>query len=380
VILRLVWQMAKVHLLNLMRDRRALVMSLIMPVLLTMILSFALGNLFGGKPLPAFSVSVYNADGGVYARALVKVLSSQTKQLTVIHAQSREAANTAIEDGKARVSVIIPSSFSDDIKKGTVAPVEINAALNHITEEKIVRAIVNAYGDQLGISAFAASQSTVVQGTGAIFQQSVGFHINNIGLRPITAGSYYAVGMMVMFLLMTAVNRAGLMVNERNSDRYHRLVSAPVARYALTTGHWLANTVVLLIQGLLLLTVAHYLLGISLGPWGQMTLLTCSYAVALAGLTVLLGSLIDNEIVMDGISRIGAQILAVLGGSILPLYNFPDVIRAISNVLPNGMVLHQLIDSVSGISTLALIRPSLMLVAMGLLLGLIGGLRYGRTI
>jgi ABC-2 type transport system permease protein len=374
-VMSIMWQMIRANLLSTIRDRRALLMLVLMPVVLTTILSFALQGVFGGKGIPRFHVAVYNADTGQVGRGLQQVLASQSDQFALDVVHSASEGRERLTSGSSDVFVQIPAGFSDEVLAGKTAPVEVESLLQDSTKQTVVAAVVDAYAKQAGIRLYAAKQL----GSAAAAIPAPQFDVQSTGMHPVTAGSYYAVGMMVMFLLMNAVNRSEKMVEERQSDRYRRLLVSPASRQALGLGHWVSTTVILCLQGVLLLLAARFLLGISLGPWWQMLLITLSYAIALAGLSVLLGVLVRNRQLMDGLGMVGAQVMALLGGSMYPLYGAPDAIRVIGRCLPNGLALNGLLDSITGTSLANLLWPMTCLVAIGVLLGLVANTRYGRA-
>lgn len=367
--LRLALHMAKADLLQIVRDRKALLLMIVMPLLLTTILSFALGGLFGGGTFSPFQVSVYNADGGQVGAGVVQTLESVKPMIHVQTENSLQAARDDVTTGKSSVAVWVPAGH---------LPVSIEAPLNAQTQVEVVQSIIDTYGQRAGVSAHLAKQF------GAVAQSSdtsaVQLHVNASGLHRVTAGSYYAIGMMVMFMLTNAANRAAEMVEERNGDRYARLVAAPTSRQALCFGYLLSNVLILALQGGLLLVCAHFILGIQLGSWDKVVLITLSYATALAGLAVWLGSTIRSVPVMSGISGIGSQILAVLGGSIYPLFAFPQVVRVVGQWLPNGLAVKVLVDGVIGESLQTMLTPIAYLLLFGIVFGTIASFRYGKII
>lgn len=67
-----------------------------------------------------------------------------------------------------------------------------------------------------------------------------------------------------------------------------------------------------------------------------------SYAICVSGLSMLIAAFIREEKTADVMGGIGIQILAILGGSMLPIYVFPDTLQTIANVAPNKWALTSL--------------------------------------
>ena len=373
---RIAWQMTRLNLLRIWRDKRALFLLFGMPLVLTSILSFALGSVFGGNAIPKFTVAVYNADHGPLGVRLTDFLAGQKKQFDVIQAGSLNAARKFSATDQAAVVVAIPADYSSKFQSGRQANVNVEASGNHWTDLSVVRAMINTYGTRIGDMKYVAGQAH--PGTAPPAPARVRFLGVMVGIRPVTAGSYYAIGMMVLFLLSHAITRSSSMIRERDSDCYRRIVASPSSRYAIAGGHWLANFLVLFVQGAVLLTCAKYLLSLQFGPVPQIALLLSAYCASLAGIAVLIGSWATNLQVVEVLGGIGSNIAVVLGGSIFPVYSFPRAMQWIAHVLPNGLAVTTLVDSVSGIATPDLTVPVAYLIGLGVLFGLIAGLRYGQ--
>lgn len=378
MMVRIAVQMAKANLLRMMRDRRALMLLFLMPVVLIAILGSAFGGVFGSQSIAKFNVAVINQDSGQAGQGLASFLSGQKSQMTVTRFSTVAAAHSAIENGKEDVAVIIPANFSAKVAAKQPVQVQVQAPLNRETDESVTQSIVQAYGQDFAVTAYIQQQSLSqrhpLQPVAANIEQKPA------GLHPIGAGAYYAIGMMAMFMLMNAINRSGNMVEEKGSDLYRRLIAAPASRYALTVGNWIANFLVLFVQGAVLLLAARWILNIHFGPFAQTALLLGSYSFSLAGISTAVGTFFENPQVVNNLMNIGSQVVGVLGGSMWPIYNFPHAMQVIAKVLPNGITITAMADTVMGVETNHLLLPMLYLILLGLVLGVISGVRYGRQL
>ncbi|WP_026963055.1 ABC transporter permease [Alicyclobacillus herbarius] len=376
MMLRVAWQMTKVNLWGLVRDRKALIMLFGLPVVLMFILSFALSGVFGSKGLPAFNVVVVNQDGQAASTQLIDVLKSQKGLIHVKTAETIAQARNQVNAGGAVVDLWIHKGFTEQIAAGKTGTVSVEVEPGHETDGSIVQSIVSSFGEQSGVMrAMTASHGGV---PATAYGAAIHIDTHTSPLKPITSGAYYAIGMMAMFMLTHAMSRAEATVEEKHSDRYKRLLASPSSRLALTGGHWLSNFLVLALQGAILLLCARWLLNIHLGPVIQTGMLVLAYAASLAGISSVLGAWMKNQQAVDGLGGIGSQVAAVLGGSIFPIYGFPKFMQYIAHVLPNGRVVSALVNSVMGISASQLMVPICYLICLGICLGLLATMRYGQ--
>lgn len=109
-----------------------------------------------------------------------------------------------------------------------------------------------------------------------------------------------------------------------------------------------------------------------------MSVLGLSYAAAVSGISMLLASCISDMKSADAIGGFGIQLLAVLGGSMLPLYQFPDVLQSVSKAVPNRWALDGFLSLMEGGGWADLQKPVLLFAAIGLC-SLVIGIRRLHT-
>jgi ABC-2 type transport system permease protein len=113
--------------------------------------------------------------------------------------------------------------------------------------------------------------------------------------------------------------------------------------------------------------------------WGNslagVVLIGSAFVFSACGLGILVGSLANTEKAFSAAGMLGTQILAAAGGSMVPLYLFPDWLNALVRVFPNALALQTFLDlmSVGGLSDVAGEAATLFL--MGILFLLAAWLR-----
>jgi len=104
-------------------------------------------------------------------------------------------------------------------------------------------------------------------------------------------------------------------------------------------------------------------------------IMTFAFVISACGLGVLAGSFIKTEKAFNAAGMLGTQIFAALGGSMVPLYIFPDWFVSVSKLLPNGLALQTYLDLMSGASFFETIPAVLGSIGLGLLFFAIGFFR-----
>ena len=396
--MRVCYQMTKVLLLHILRDRRTLVAMFLMPLVTTLILSFALGPVFKGNGIPKFTVAVSNADKGPMGEKLVRVLMDIPNQISVREFPTNTQAEDAVKAGQASVALCIPTGYSAGIEalmgRTPTSTQESSSARNkdnkilantrivvegtqqNGTQSQVILAVVDQFDKVAGEEAYAV---TAERQTGQpISVPAVALTNEKTNMHPMTAGSYYAMGMLVLFLLNFAFSRAYQILSERQGDHFKRLAAAPVSKAVLSFGYFASNFVALLFQAAFTLICDRWILGIYLGPWTQVGVIVAAYTLALAGLTVMVGAWTNNVAALNIISNLGGNLAAVVGGSFYPLYFFPHWMQWIGRAIPNGQALNAFLDSISGIAMAGLTVPILYMVGFAIATSLLARTRQWR--
>jgi ABC-2 type transport system permease protein len=134
--------------------------------------------------------------------------------------------------------------------------------------------------------------------------------------------------------------------------------------------------IICLTQALIIIVGTNLLFGVD---WGSsvsgIVMMTLAFVINASGLGVLAGSLIKTEKSFNVAGMLGTQIMAALGGSMVPIYIFPHWVVLVTKFLPNGLALQTYLDLMSG-ATLSKILPAIAgSIALGLFFFAIGLIR-----
>jgi len=103
-----------------LRDRQALILFFIMPVLFVLILSLALRDAFGDRPGATFAVLAVDEDGGEVGEAVVSAFaSSRHFRVERVSRPAPDAAELerAILDGRYKFVILIPAKASEQARR-----------------------------------------------------------------------------------------------------------------------------------------------------------------------------------------------------------------------------------------------------------------------
>ena len=420
-----------------LRDWKALIFIVLMPIVLMSILGLALGGVFstGSYTMGQIDIAVVDeteeiteqqmaaavqqsiADmGGEIASADMSATGSmdleQMSLYTVLDSDSvsefisyeitdSETAAKMLENGEIAAVVTIPESFTMDMIVAMVtgqgrAEISVLGSSDDTISAGIVSGVVSAYTDTLSqISADirilietmvqSGTMSEEAMGTLDIASmvsgsatQSAALSITEKGVearKPLNSFAYYAIAITCMFVLYSAGQGSTFLYAENAERTLMRLRAAGISRSKLLIGKSMAVLGLTVIQLIILFAFSTLAFGLQWGSMGTFLLISLCVALSVTGLGVLLMVLVyraDNPRIGSVFQSIIVQVLALFGGSYLPLSQLPKFFSTISLATPNGLAIHAYTESMSG-APFGEVAPYLLgSIGAGLILFLLG--------
>jgi len=367
-----------------LRDRSAILFAIVIPFGLAVAFALLIPR---GTTFSATYV-VHDGDGGPVARALVdEVLGAlvEADVADVTRADSETAALAALDDGRTAAAILIPAGFSDAVMAGSPTTVRIVGLPEAPLATQIVKSVLGGFASEVNgiqLAIHAAAAPGAVEGdpatVAAIRDLASPIAVAELPLerRQASSTTFYAAAMAIMFLFFaTAFGPIGLLA-ERRTGTLARLLAAPIPAGSIVLGAAITAFVLGLVSMTVLVLATSVLLGASWGSPILVAALVGAAVVAASGLAMLICTLARTDEQAAGWNAIAAISLAVLGGSMIPLANAPDLLRQLSRITPHAWFLGA-IDDLSAASTgLAEIAPALVvLVGFGIVSGALGLLR-----
>jgi len=256
------------------RDRWALIFSVLVPIVVVTIIAEALFHSDSGpRPL----VPVVNEDGGPVATTFMKLLDE--------HAQVREVSRAEAErlvrdENEAAAAIVFPPQLSKQYLQGRSTEIELltdPAAGSDLEAVKVFLLLMDRDAQALA-DPFSENRITLKE------QNLTGNRLT------VTAFEQNVPGFSLMFVLMAVIfGTAMSMHDERDWGTLPRLLVAPGGFTRLLLGKFVARFLVGVVQMLCLFLWGHWMFGVSLGssPWAFVLLtLAVVFAVVAAGMLV----------------------------------------------------------------------------------------------
>jgi ABC-2 type transport system permease protein len=411
-----------------LRDRTALIFIFLMPIVLITILSFALGGVFTSEGVSIGHLNIAVVDNTTEDEAqqtaqqmtgygapsadmnemsLYAVLDSkEVSEFLSYTVMDEAAANEKLANAEIDAVVTIPKGFNAGMVNmmmgsGGDLQIDVVGAQNRTMESGIVASIVRAYTDtfctltadmdiliQTAMSSGGMIQETMSKLDFESFMQNLSqqsdIRINMEGVaarKALSSFSYYSIAITCMFLLYAAGQGSTFLLTESQEKTLLRLTAAGVSTKKLLLGKSVAVFFLCIIQLIVLLGFSTLAFGIDWGDPLAFVLISVCVAISITGLGVLLMVLVyraGNPSVGSVFQSVIAQVLALFGGSFLPLAVLPAFFSTVALFTPNGLAVMAYTGNVTGAPLIEILPYLGGSVLLGIVLYFVGLLLFPK--
>lgn len=376
------------------RDRSALLLIFVMPLVLAGITTLAFGPLDKGTSV---KIGVVNLDHGVAARILITQVLPGLQEgqsaplVTVTSYPTEAAARSATAQGKEAASLVVPAGFTVAVQDNHPSRLLLLTGNSNGIGVPVATAVLDGFAAQTGSNQLSIATATTGQGaaartatliTAAVAQRSpVVIATNSSGIDTLSAAGYFAPSMVILALFFCGVVLARGLVAERRSRTLARILLAGTRPSALLAAKFLVALCVGLLSAAVVLG-AFAAAGVRLGNWPALCLLVVLAAVAMISTASLAVLLARTEEQASTIGIVTLFVLAIIGGNFVPLSQSGGALSTVSLFTPNGWAVHGFADlAVATGDPIRAIWPQLVaLAAFALATGLPTVLLARRTV
>ncbi len=271
------------------RDTKTLKIQMLLPIILILILGTALNSFFTPTNFEKFSVYYLNEDEGTLSKKFDEFLNNEEiKSLIEIKdIKSYEKGKKDVENGDIAAFIHIPEDFSSNIQSGEKGCIEVLTCEYYLEGESVVKNIVDGFIN--GANAYDAVYKT----GGKINNYKDYENIDNEGIsykgKIPRAIDYYSVTMLVMIMMYGMYYGMYSLVEDKYTNTYTRIKSAPIHGYEINIGKTIGNVLTLFLQEILLMIFTKYVYN---SNWSGNLLITILILFIFSVFAISLGMLI----------------------------------------------------------------------------------------
>jgi ABC-2 type transport system permease protein len=327
-------------LVDLWRNRMAIVMLILMPLFMMVMVGFIFPD---ESTVEGSPIGLANNDdgplGAVFALQLT-MIADQTGMMELEDRQGFEDMKNGILEGELYGGVIIPSDFSARASNNsTQAVIELVVDQSNPQMSLTLEGVLSQVVDELG-----RQNATEMVELGLDLESGEGLAIVTpyvVESRGLVAGnpSYFdfiAPGIMAMTVMMSVMTGLPHAISyEKEFGTLDGMMVAPINRVAIILGKTLAQTAMGLIQGLLVLALAIAIFGVTIqGNFFLVLLLLILGVFSFVGLGIVITSFAKDEQTASMVLMTLMFPMMFLSGVFFPIQQMPEFMQIIAWSLP----------------------------------------------
>jgi ABC-2 type transport system permease protein len=368
-----------------LRDRSALLVAIVVPLVLASIFGLIFHNAVGGRVSfkfglvdqdhgPAAVAFTYGALGPLEQRGLVSV----TREPTL------DAGRSAADQNKVAAVFVIPPGFSDAIGHQTrTATLRVLGSVDASMGTQVAESIARSFADGTDTARIVMAAT----GAGRMSNRLVASLPNPIAIadlstksRQLDAGTFYAAGMAVFFLFFTVSFGISSILEERRDGTLQRMLVAPIDRRTVLVGKLLTSLVLGFVSMAVLAVATHFLLS---AHWGNVLGVTILIGVGVLAATcvmALVATLARTPDQAQSWQTMVALVLGMLGGAFFPVAQAGGLLATLSLITPQAWFMRGLENMTGGGGASAVLGPAAAILIFAAITGTLAFTRIGTLI
>lgn len=302
--------------LHIFRDKRTMLILLVMPVLMIVIFGFALSN-----EINNINLVVVSSQRSETVRRLVERFASNPYFTIVGEYATTEPAMHLLRTGDAGMAIVLDSDFD---------------------RQPSVQLIVDASNPNMASNEVFYASSVIRQAMSDVFpvsaeQASVTTHLRML-YNPQMRSSYnFVPGIMgLVFILISALMTSISIVREKEQGTMEVLLVSPVRPIYIILSKMVPYLVISCFNLLTILFLAYFLLDVPMsGGIVGLCILSLVYIILSLALGLFISTVVNTQSVAMLGSVIGLMLpVMLLSGMIFPIESMPLLLQYISDVIP----------------------------------------------
>lgn len=377
--LKTVMRLARKDFQLLLTDKITLFFTFVFPLLFALLFG---GMLAGGGKGRQISLLVVQEDHSAAANAFVATLTAAPE--LKVTATDRASAAMAVRKGEKTAFLVIPAGFGErwqQVFSGAAPTVVLGVDPARQAEAGLLHGVLMKYAAsrfETLLQSGPAMQQQLARSRRQIesahdmplawrtllleylpkmeqliatdgWQPPVGDRENFAGFTPLTItqepvaiekkgpGNAYAVlfPQSILWAVLGSLMGFGVsLVQERTRGTLARLQVAPINAATILAGKALACAVTQLLVMTLLLLLARFAFNVTVPQPLALISAVLAITVCFSGLMTLMAALADTEQAVNGMGWAVMMVLAMIGGSMIPLFLMPPWLQTVSHISP----------------------------------------------
>lgn len=361
---------------HMIRDPRTLTFVFIMPILQLVLLGYATNN-----DVKNVSTVIFDQDRSQASRSLLDAFHATGYFAYNYVAYSDEDVSQLIESGTARVGIIIPHNFHNDVAAGRTAAVAVLLDGSEPTIASTILSTTTFVGQAHGAQILA--QKLAARGMPGSNSSPIDVRARVL-YNPDLQNSFSMVpGLIAMFLMQTTTSLTSLsIVKERERGTIEQLIVTPIRNWELVIAKITPYILVAMANTILVLFIGTLLFGIPIrGNVLLLLALTALYLLPNLGIGLTISTIAKTQQEAQFMTMPILLPSMMLSGFLYPVTSLPLVLQLIGKLFPLTYFIQILRGVVvKGVGANALIPEITALAILSIILLGIAAMRFRKSL
>jgi ABC-2 type transport system permease protein len=365
------------------RDRSAIILGIVVPLVLAYIFHLVFGGALTTGSLD-LRYGLVDDDMSPVSSAFAEALDDLEagEVLTYESYPDPESAESAIADGDIAAFFEIPEGFGAGVLSGSGGRIRVVGDVDSPTATQIAASIAGQFATGVETANLAIATTSELSGVPVGPELIAGleedpssaafsFTLEDVAAatRLLDPNTFFAAGMAVFFLFFTVqFGVAGLLEEEREGT-LARLLAAPISRSSVIGGKAILAFALGVISMTVLIVATRFLMGADWGPPLGVALLVGAGVSSAVGVMGLVASFARSPEAAGNLGSIIAVILGMLGGTFFPVGQGDDFLSRLSYITPHAWFMRGLGDIAGGASWTAALPAAAAMAAFAAVCG-----------
>lgn len=302
--------------LHIVRDRRTMLILLVMPVVMILLFGYAVTTEVRGVRM-----AVVDPSRDVLTTGLVHRLTSNERFSLVLNAQNVQEVETAFRRGEIDVALVFTSRVASELRPGGTAALQVLLDGSEPNQASVRLSYV------LGV--LAASMPAEVQPPIALTTRML---FNPQGRSEF---NFVPAVMGMILILICAMMAAVSLVREKELGTMEVLLSSPLSSWVVVLGKLVPYFLLSCINLATILLLSVFLIGVPIASHLGVFLGICLlYILVSLALGLLVSTLAKTQLVAMMVSLLFVVPTIYLSGMAFPIESMPQVLQGLSVVVP----------------------------------------------
>lgn len=340
-------------------DKKSVLLTFLLPILLISLFTFAFGGIGSESKPRVINLLLTDLDNTVETNTLIKSLTDINGLKLV--PTTLEKAKNAVRKGDYLAVLILKEGYEKAGLKGEPVPIELKYDSSRETEigilqavlmEKLIQSIgkksisknidnlIDTKFENLTPNMRAKIKETVNKENTLQTESIVDFKTTSLvkdSSKRTNFGLIQAVaGVAIMMLLFSIAELGGGLLEEKEAGTLKRLLYSPIKPSAILFGKMGAALFLAILQLLIMFVFAWLAFGLPiLNDLSSLLVLIFAVAFAVASFGIFLVSIAKTRKQLSGLSSLIILTMSAIGGSMIPLFIMPPIMKKIAVVSVN---------------------------------------------